>query len=87
MLDFLGNVRWQQTYDFLASGSPPIIVRLMLLNALFAALYAVRRAAGARHMALPLAFLVQLAMLGANILILYQVEAERYFRTLMDRLF
>ncbi len=85
MLDFLDHVRWEQTYEFLASGRPPIIVRLMLLNAVFMALYAVRRAAGSRPMPLPLALFVQLSMLGANLLILYQTEVETYIRSIMNR--
>jgi hypothetical protein len=85
MLDFLDHVRWDQTYDFLASGSPPIIVRLMLLNALFLAIYAVRRSAGARPMPMAMALFVQCSVLGANMLILYQTEVEAYIREMMYR--
>lgn len=85
MLSFLDHVRWEQTYEFLASGNPPIIVRLMLLNAVFLALYAVRRSIGSRPMPIPLAFLVQTAMLGANLAILYQSEVEAYLRSLLAR--
>ena len=87
MLDFLDRVNWDQTYAFLVSGRPPIFVRLMLLNAVFMAIYGVRKAAGANPMPIALALFLQLLVLAANLVVLYQMEVLDYLNTLMERLY
>lgn len=81
MLEYLYLAQWGKTFDFLSAGSPPISVRLLALNAFFLALYAVRRAAGAEPMGARLTLFVQLAVLGANLLLVFQVEVETYLRS------
>lgn len=87
MLSFLDRIRWGQTYDFLVSGSPPIFIRLMLLNALFMALYAVRRAAGAAPMSIAMALFTQLVVIGANLAVIYQREVTTYLGATLGRYF
>ena len=76
MLEDLYREQWDNAFGFLASGSPPIYVRLMGLNALFLGLYAIRKAAGAGPMSAGMSLFVQLAVLGANLMVLYQPEVE-----------
>jgi len=82
MLEYLYLARWDQAYDVLAAGNPPMFLRLLLLNALFLGLYAVRRASGARAMSSGSTLLVQLAVLAANLLLLYQSQVQDYLRSL-----
>lgn len=82
MLEYLYLAQWDKSFDFLAVSSPPIYVKLLALNALFLALYAVRKAVGADPMGARLTLFVQLAVLGANLLVVYQAEVETYLRTL-----
>jgi hypothetical protein len=79
MLEYLYLARWDQTFLFLQSGSPPIYVRLLALNAVFLALYAVRKAAVGVAMSPGMSLFAQLFALGANLLILFQREVEVYF--------
>lgn len=85
MLDYLNDVPWHQANEFLMSGKPPVIVRLLALNAIFLAIFAVRRAAGAKPMAIGGAFLVQLAVLCANLLLIWQQPVISYLGTLIAR--
>ena len=86
MLEYLYLARWNPTFDFLGSGSPPMAVRLGVLNALFLALFVIRKAVGARPMAAGLTLFVQVAILGANLIVLYQPEVESYLQSLTYRL-
>ena len=85
MLEYLYLARWDQAHDFLASGWPPVYVRLLALNALFLGLYVVRKMSGAGPMSMGAALFVQLAVLGANLLLLFQPEVQDYLQTLMHR--
>ena len=85
MLEYLYLIGGDETFRFLGTGSPPLYVRLLGLNALFLALYAVRKAVGSRPMSPTLSLFVQAALLGANLLVLYQTEVEEALRTFMNR--
>ena len=85
MLEYLYLAKWDQTFGFLTAGSPPMFVRLMALNALFLGLFAIRKAAGAQPMSAGASFFVQLAVLAANLLVLFQAEAEIFIRSLTER--
>ena len=85
MLQYLYLAKWDQTFGFLTAGSPPMYVRLMALNALFLGLYAIRKAAGAQPMSAGATLFVQLGVLAANLLVLFQPEAETFIRSLTDR--
>ena len=85
MLEYLYLARWDQALGFLASGWPPVWARLLALNALFLALYAVRRMAGAGPMPSGLAFFVQLTVVAANLLLIYQTEVVDYLRVFTNR--
>lgn len=84
MLDYLYMARWDQAIHFLNSGSPPVYLRLLALNAVCLALYALRRASGADPMSASMSLIVQMIVLGANLLILFQTEVTAYL-ALMGR--
>ena len=85
MLDYLYRARWDQAHDFLAAGNPPMYVRLMAINALFVAIYAVRRSVGSAPISAGSAFFVQIVILGANLLVLYQQQVQDYLLSFTDR--
>ena len=86
MLEYLYSLaKWGQTFGFLTAGSPPMYVRLIALNALFLGLYAIRKAAGAQPMSAGATLFVQMGVLAANLLVLFQPEAETFIRSLTDR--
>ena len=86
MLEYLYYLaKWGQTVGFLTAGSPPMYVRLIALNALFLGLYAIRKAAGAQPMSAGATLFVQMGVLAANLLVLFQPEAETFIRSLTDR--
>jgi hypothetical protein len=85
MLEYLYLAKWDQVFGFLAVGSPPMYIRLMALNALFLGLFGIRKAAGAQAMSAGAKLFVQLAVLAANLLVLYQAEVETYLGSLTDR--
>ena len=85
MLEYLYLSQWDQTFGFLTAGSPPMFVRLMALNALFLGLYAIRKAAGAQPMSAGATLFVQLGVLAANLLVLFQPDAETFIRSLTNR--
>jgi hypothetical protein len=78
MLEYLYLARWDQAIRFMDSGNPPIYVRLLALNAVFLALYALRKASGGEPMSPGMSLFAQLVVLGANLLILFQREVETY---------
>jgi hypothetical protein len=85
MLEYLYLAKWDQAFGFLTAGSPPMYLRLMALNALFLALYGIRKAAGAQPMSAWMTLFVQLAALAANLLVLFQAEVETFFESLTGR--
>lgn len=86
MLDYIYRARWDQALAFLASGHPPIYLRLMALNALFLAIYAIRKAVDSPLLPSGMGFFVQLAMFGANLLVLYQAEVQDYLWSITSRI-
>ncbi len=82
MLDYMNQAHLGQIYALLISGSPPLYVRLMALNALFLGIYAVRKASGAQPMLPGAALFVQLGVLGANLLVMYQPQVEAFLLNL-----
>jgi len=85
MLEYLYLINWKEDFGFMAAGSPPMFVRLMALNALFLGFYGIRKAAGAQPMSAGMTLFVQLAVLAANLLVLYQSEVETWLGSLTGR--
>ena len=83
MLGPLYDLHLDQAWHMLSQGNPPVIVRLMALNAVFLAIFSVRKAAGAQHMSPGWAFLVQMGVLATNLLVLFQQPVEQYLATII----
>lgn len=83
MLDYIMNARWDQAYNFLLSGDPPIYIRLLAVNGLFLLLFLFRKIAGAQAMGEGSALFTQILMLAVNIFVLFQSDIEVYLRNVM----
>lgn len=83
MLDYIMNARWDQAYNFLLSGAPPVYVRLFAVNGLFLLLFILRKLAGARPMSEIASLATQFYLLVANVIVLFQTEIEVYLRSFM----
>ncbi len=72
MLELIERTHWDQAYDFLSAGDPPMVFRIMALNTVFLILYVVRRAGAARPMDQSGVVIVQSLLVGANLLVMFQ---------------
>lgn len=85
MIDFFQNAPWHHAYDFLGNGHPPLAIRILILNTLFLMVFAFRRARGYPSMREKTALRVQVFLIAANALILFEPEIKSYLMYL-DRL-
>jgi hypothetical protein len=72
MIELIGRARWDQAYDFLASGDPPMISRILALNTIFFIFLIVRRAKGVSPLKQTGLIQVQALLVVANLLIFFQ---------------
>lgn len=86
MLELFRRARWDQAYDFLASGDPPIIFRLLAINTLFLILFVLRRVRSPQRMREGTVMHIQALLIGANCLILFQNDVERHAEWAMHRI-
>ena len=78
MIELIRNTRWDQIYNFLADGDPPMIARILAINTLLFILFAIRRARGIPPMREKIAVKVQGLLVVANVLILFQNEITAF---------
>jgi hypothetical protein len=77
MLDLFGRARWDQAYEYLLSGEPPIIFRLLALNTLVVILIIIRRARAAPRLRDSAVIQLQALLLGINCMVLFQNEVQQ----------
>lgn len=82
MFELFQRARWDQAYDYLASGDPPMIARLLAINTIFFILYIVRKMRVDHKMRESTVAQIQALLLVANVLILFQRDIQH----LLDRL-
>lgn len=82
MFELFQRARWDQAYDYLASGDPPMIARLLAINTIFFILYVVRKMRVDHKMRESTVMQVQALLLVANVLILFQRDIQH----LLDRI-
>ena len=78
MLQLFHRARWDQAYDFLASGDPPMIFRLLAINTIFLVFYIIRRTRVSTSMRRETMIQVQVLLILANILILFQRDITQF---------
>jgi len=85
VIEFIQNAPWHHIQDFFSNGNPPLLVRLLILNTIFFAIYAYRRARGAPTMNDKAAIRVQSLLIAANGLLLFEPEIRNGLKYI-DRL-
>ena len=78
MFELFQRARWDQAYDYLASGDPPMIARLLAINTIFFILYIVRKTRVDHKMRESTVVQVQALLLVANVLILFQRDIQHF---------
>jgi hypothetical protein len=81
MFELFSRARWDQAHDFLQSGDPPMMLRILGINTIFVIIYIIRRARSPHRLNQSTVFQVQALLLLANFLILFQRDIQR----LLDR--
>lgn len=82
MFELFQRARWDQAYDYLASGDPPMIAKLLAINTIFFILYIVRKMRIEHKMRDSTVMQVQALLVVANVLILFQRDIQH----LLDRI-
>ncbi len=78
MFELFQRARWDQAYDFLASGEPSMMVRILLINTIFVILYIIRRARNPHPMRDHTVLQIQGLLLVANALIIFQRDILQF---------
>ena len=78
MLELFSRAQWGQAYDYLSSGDPPMIFRLLAINTIFVILYVVRKAKAGQPMRETTVLQVQALLIAANCLILFQRDIQGF---------
>jgi hypothetical protein len=76
MLELFHRARWDQAFDYLSSGDPPIIARLLAINTIFLILFVIRKMRIQHKMRESTMMQVQALLLVANFLILFQNQVQ-----------
>ena len=86
MIELFQRARWDQAYQFLASGDPPMILRLLAINTLFLVFYIIRRAKVPYRMRDSTVMQVQALLVVANALILMQGDIQQQLARIIARI-
>jgi hypothetical protein len=78
MIELFHRARWDQAYDFLAAGDPPMMFRLLAINTIFVVLYIIRRAKSPHKLRESTIIQVQALLVIANLLILFQRDIQQF---------
>jgi hypothetical protein len=86
MMELFRRARWDQAYNFLASGDPPMLLKLLAINTLFLIMYMIRRAKSPHRMHESTVMQVQALLVAANALILFQSDIQRQIAWVIARI-
>jgi hypothetical protein len=78
MIKLFLQTPWDQAVHVLADGSPPMVLRILVLNTVIVLFWLVRRSRGAPPMRQITAIQVQSLLVIANLLILFQTNVEQF---------
>ncbi len=65
------NARWQDIYEFLVAGHPPLIVKLLIINTIFLVLFIYKKSRGGTR-SYHTSYTVQALLIAANCLMMFQ---------------
>ena len=78
MLELFRRAQWSQAYDFLSSGDPPMIFKLLAINTVCVVFYVIRKVKTNMALRESTVLQVQGLLIVANCLILFQRDIQNF---------
>ncbi len=72
--DLFYRARWDQLYTLFFSGNPPLILKLLVINTLFVALFIYRRARYSQKVRSNTAYAFQAVLIAANAFMIFEKD-------------
>jgi hypothetical protein len=66
------QARWDQLYNYFVAGSPPLVLKLLLINTIFLILFLVRNARNGNRPQSKATYMVQGLLIAANATVMFQ---------------
>jgi hypothetical protein len=79
-MDLFWAARWGELYAFFSQGEPPLAVQLLAFNTIFFVLWILRRMRDAPALRSGTANVVQVLLIAANVMILFQKDIEHLLK-------
>jgi hypothetical protein len=86
MQNMFERTNWEGAYNFLTSGSPPLILELLAINTIFLVLFILRRMTGIYSRKAHTSYLVQILLIASNVGVLMQGELAPYAEKALSNL-
>ncbi len=77
-INLFWNARWEEFYQFLTTGNPPLLVVLLGINTVFLILYVTRRARQSPRLRASTLYWTQGVMVAANAFVIFQKDIIHY---------
>lgn len=77
-LDLFYNARWQDLYGFFASGHPPLVLKLLLINTVCIVFFIYRSATRKYPMRYSTVYMIQGLLIAANAFMMFQSQLMPY---------
>ena len=71
-MDLIYRARWHELYSFFASGEPPLVMKLLIINTIVLMLFIFRQARSKHPMRAKTAFAVQVVLILGNFFVMFQ---------------
>ena len=72
MLELFKEARWDELYAFFATGNPPLVLQLLVMNTIVFMVFVLRRMRGVRTLHSETASMVQSLLLFSNMLVIFE---------------
>jgi hypothetical protein len=76
--EIIERTPWHEFFGFFLKGNPPLIILLLMLNAVFVLLFLARRIKGKRAFMPSTVYAIQALVILANFVVIYHVEIYKY---------
>lgn len=78
MLELFRRAQWSQAYDFLSTGDPPMVFKLLAINTIFVVFYVIRKVKTQSSLRESTVLQVQGLLIAANCMILFQHDIQNF---------
>jgi hypothetical protein len=80
MIEMFKSARWNDFYDVLSKGNPPLALQFLLINTLFFVIFAIRRARGKGSKNTNASYMVHGLLLLVNAGIMFQGDMGPFYQ-------